>query len=251
MSLTNRNPVNPGIPQKPIFPSTSLIMNADWFKEDNHDIEVAHRVLSRTSVVKIPEVPSDQSSSSVVIHTIVHPDHQVSKHNSKWTKDHPLENIIGALDRPVPQRHQLHEQALLSWLLCRGYRQDEGRECSEDIRGVARVANALHVRGYDTMSSFLITNELLQSSVDPTLFIRREGTNSFCGYFHGRESQTDEDREGKAVDPSNGILLALTAFAIVESAALGRERIEFLINKLEMRSFTPETLKQLADDVDE
>ncbi|GJW04069.1 retrovirus-related pol polyprotein from transposon TNT 1-94 [Tanacetum coccineum] len=45
------------------------------------------------------EVTSDQSSSSVIIHTIVPPDHHVSEHNSKWTKDHPLENIIGALDR--------------------------------------------------------------------------------------------------------------------------------------------------------
>nr|GEZ48174.1 hypothetical protein [Tanacetum cinerariifolium] len=33
--------------------------------------------------------------------------------------------------------------------------------------------------------------------------------------------------------------------------ALGRDRIEFLINKLRMRSFTPETLKQLMDEVDE
>ncbi|GKF24509.1 hypothetical protein Tco_0076831 [Tanacetum coccineum] len=32
---------------------------------------------------------------------------------------------------------------------------------------------------------------------------------------------------------------------------LARERIENLINKLGMRSFTPETLKQLADEVDE
>ncbi|GJS84715.1 retrovirus-related pol polyprotein from transposon TNT 1-94 [Tanacetum coccineum] len=32
---------------------------------------------------------------------------------------------------------------------------------------------------------------------------------------------------------------------------LARERIEFLINKLGMRSFTPETLKQLAEEVDE
>nr|GFA38870.1 hypothetical protein [Tanacetum cinerariifolium] len=35
------------------------------------------------------------------------------------------------------------------------------------------------------------------------------------------------------------------------SKALGRERIEFLINKLGMRSFTPETLKQLTNKVDE
>nr|GEZ37564.1 hypothetical protein [Tanacetum cinerariifolium] len=33
--------------------------------------------------------------------------------------------------------------------------------------------------------------------------------------------------------------------------ALGRERIEFLINKLGMRSFTPETLKQLMNEEDE
>ncbi|GJZ87672.1 hypothetical protein Tco_0659282 [Tanacetum coccineum] len=39
--------------------------------------------------------------------------------------------------------------------------------------------------------------------------------------------------------------------ADIFTKALGRERIEFLINKLGMRSFTPETLKQLADEVEE
>ncbi|GJS53066.1 retrovirus-related pol polyprotein from transposon TNT 1-94 [Tanacetum coccineum] len=39
--------------------------------------------------------------------------------------------------------------------------------------------------------------------------------------------------------------------ADIFTKALGIERIEFLINKLGMRSFKPETLKKLADDVDE
>ncbi|GKA48549.1 hypothetical protein Tco_0741507 [Tanacetum coccineum] len=39
--------------------------------------------------------------------------------------------------------------------------------------------------------------------------------------------------------------------ADIFTKALGRERIEFLINKLGMRSFTLDTLKQLADEVDE
>nr|GEV37017.1 hypothetical protein [Tanacetum cinerariifolium] len=39
--------------------------------------------------------------------------------------------------------------------------------------------------------------------------------------------------------------------ADIFTKALGRERIEFLINKLGMRSFTPDTLKQLADEADE
>ncbi|GJU21301.1 hypothetical protein Tco_1154643 [Tanacetum coccineum] len=83
-------------------------------EEDNHDIEVAHMGNDPYFGIPIPEVPSDQSSSDV-IHTIVHPDHQVSEHTSKWTKDHPLENIIGALDRPVSTRLQLHEQALFCY----------------------------------------------------------------------------------------------------------------------------------------
>ncbi|GJR35099.1 retrovirus-related pol polyprotein from transposon TNT 1-94 [Tanacetum coccineum] len=84
-------------------------------EEDNHDIEVAHMGNDPYFGIPIPEVTSDQSSSSVIIHTIVPPDHHVSEHNSKWTKDHPLENIIGALDRPVSTRLQLHEQALFCY----------------------------------------------------------------------------------------------------------------------------------------
>ncbi|GJY41739.1 hypothetical protein Tco_0429009 [Tanacetum coccineum] len=39
--------------------------------------------------------------------------------------------------------------------------------------------------------------------------------------------------------------------ADIFTKALARERIEFLINKLGMRSFTPKTLKQLADKAEE
>ncbi|GKD00687.1 hypothetical protein Tco_1170961 [Tanacetum coccineum] len=38
--------------------------------------------------------------------------------------------------------------------------------------------------------------------------------------------------------------------ADIFTKALGRKRIKFLINKLGMRSFTPETLKQLADEAE-
>nr|GFC07530.1 retrovirus-related Pol polyprotein from transposon TNT 1-94 [Tanacetum cinerariifolium] len=36
-------------------------------------------------------------------------------HNSKWTKDHPLNYIIDPLSRPVSTRLQLHEQALFCY----------------------------------------------------------------------------------------------------------------------------------------
>ncbi|GJZ47474.1 retrovirus-related pol polyprotein from transposon TNT 1-94 [Tanacetum coccineum] len=275
-------------------------------EEDNHDIEVAHMGNDPYFGIPIPEVTSDQSSSSDVIHIIVppDPDHQVSEHNSKWTKDHPLENIIGALDRPVSTRLQLHEQALfcyydafltsvepknykealtqacwieamqeelheferlevwelvpppdkafvisLKWiykvkldelggilknkarLVARGYRQEEGIDFEESFAPVARLAFAAHMNmviyqmdvktaflngnlreevyvsqpdgfvdpdkpnhvyklkkalyglkqapraWYDMLSSFLISNDFSKGSVDPTLFIRREGND--------------------------------------------------------------------------
>ncbi|GJS38865.1 retrovirus-related pol polyprotein from transposon TNT 1-94 [Tanacetum coccineum] len=80
------------------------------------------------------------------------------------------------------------------------------------------------------------------------------------------KSKLDEDTQGKAVDPTHyrrtiGTLMYPTAsrpdltfdyqLADIFTKALCKERIEFLINKLGMRSFTPETLKQLADEAEE
>ncbi|GKB04179.1 retrovirus-related pol polyprotein from transposon TNT 1-94 [Tanacetum coccineum] len=93
--------------QSPIIPSD--------VEEDNHGLDVAHMNNDPYFGIPIPEVPSDQSSSTDISHTIVHPDHQISEHNSKWTKDHPLENKTGELDRPVSTRLQLHEQALFCY----------------------------------------------------------------------------------------------------------------------------------------
>nr|GEX09319.1 integrase, catalytic region, zinc finger, CCHC-type, peptidase aspartic, catalytic [Tanacetum cinerariifolium] len=83
--------------------------------EDNHDIEVVHMGNDPLFGMPIPEVASDQSSSTDSNYTVVHPDHQISQHNNKCTKDHPLENIIGQLARTGSTRLQLHEQALFCY----------------------------------------------------------------------------------------------------------------------------------------
>nr|GEW39939.1 retrovirus-related Pol polyprotein from transposon TNT 1-94 [Tanacetum cinerariifolium] len=84
-------------------------------EEDNLDIEVAHMGNDPLIGVPIPEVTSAQSSSTVSPHKIVRPDHLIPQHTSKWTQDHPLNNIIGQLFRPVSTRLQLHEQALFCY----------------------------------------------------------------------------------------------------------------------------------------
>nr|GFA24069.1 hypothetical protein [Tanacetum cinerariifolium] len=86
-----------------------------YVEEDIHDIEVEHMGNDPLFGVPIPEVTSAQSSLTVSPHIIVQPDNQIPQHYSKWTKDHPLDNIIGQLSRPVSIRLQLYEQALFCY----------------------------------------------------------------------------------------------------------------------------------------
>ncbi|GKD44673.1 retrovirus-related pol polyprotein from transposon TNT 1-94, partial [Tanacetum coccineum] len=64
--------------------------------------------------ITIPKNDSEASSSDV-IPTVVHTATPNSEHVNKWTKDHPLDNIIGELERPVSTRLQLHVQAVFCY----------------------------------------------------------------------------------------------------------------------------------------
>nr|GEX24766.1 hypothetical protein [Tanacetum cinerariifolium] len=83
--------------------------------DDNLDMEVAHMRNDPLFGVPIPEVTYAQSSSTASPHSIVQTNHPMPHHNSKWTKDHPLNNIIDQLSRPVSTRLQLYEQALFCY----------------------------------------------------------------------------------------------------------------------------------------
>nr|GFA22955.1 hypothetical protein [Tanacetum cinerariifolium] len=83
--------------------------------DDNLDMEVAHMGNDPLFGVPIPEVNSAQSITPASPQVIVQTNHLIPHHNSKWTKDHQLNNIIGQLSRPVSTRLQLHEQALFCY----------------------------------------------------------------------------------------------------------------------------------------
>nr|GEU56310.1 hypothetical protein [Tanacetum cinerariifolium] len=209
-------------------------------------------------------------------------------------------------------------------LVARGYCQEEGINFEESFASVARlkaIRSFLPFAAYknmvvyqmDVQTAFLNGNLREEISQSPRgIFINQSKYAFESLKKYGFEScdpvdtptveksKLDEDKEGKAIDPSHyrgmiGAFLYLTAsrpdlqFAICMCArskhidiryhfikdhvengviklyfvntkyqlvdiftkAIGGERIKFLINKLGMRSFTPETLKQLTDEVDE
>nr|GFA17537.1 integrase, catalytic region, zinc finger, CCHC-type, peptidase aspartic, catalytic [Tanacetum cinerariifolium] len=93
------------LPSKSLTPIEiqSLVILQD-VGNDNLDMEVAHMGNDPLLGVPIPEVTSDQSSSTASPQSNVQPNHPMTHHNSKWTKDHPLNNIIDQLSRPVSIR---------------------------------------------------------------------------------------------------------------------------------------------------
>ncbi|GKC33216.1 uncharacterized mitochondrial protein-like protein [Tanacetum coccineum] len=85
-------------------PETQSPVISNEVEEDNHDLDVAHMNNDPFFGILIPENASKASSSSDVIPTIMHTATPNSEHVTRWTKDHPLDNIIGELERPVSTR---------------------------------------------------------------------------------------------------------------------------------------------------
>nr|GFC26554.1 Gag-Pol polyprotein [Tanacetum cinerariifolium] len=63
-------------------------------RDDNLDIEVAHTGSDPLVGIPIPEINSEQSTILASPQAVVQTDHPLPHNNSKWTKDHPLNNII-------------------------------------------------------------------------------------------------------------------------------------------------------------
>ncbi|GJV66183.1 retrovirus-related pol polyprotein from transposon TNT 1-94 [Tanacetum coccineum] len=300
--------------QSPIIPND--------VEEDNHNLDVTHMNNDPFFGIPIPENDSAAYSSSDVIPIVMHTATPHTEYVTKWTKDHPLDNIISELERPVSTRLQLHEQALfcyynafLTSVELKNYKdaltqacwieamqeelneferlkvwelvprpdkvQEEGIDFEESFAPVARLdairiflAYAAHMNmivyqmdvktaflngilreevyvsqpdgfvdqdnpnhvyklkkalyglkqapraWYDLLSKFLLSQEFSKGTVDPTLFIRRQGkdillwepVDSPCV----RNLKLMKDTQGKVVDPTHyrgmiGTLMYLTA----------------------------------------
>ncbi|GJW88322.1 retrovirus-related pol polyprotein from transposon TNT 1-94 [Tanacetum coccineum] len=142
-----------------------------FFEDDPSTCLSGNRSVASEQIMELKVTLINPQSIGCCIHTIVPP---ITKFLNpyKWTKNHPLENIIGDLNRPVSTRLQIHEQALFCYydafltsvepknykdaltqacwieamylknkarLGARGYRQEEGIDFEESFAPVARL----------------------------------------------------------------------------------------------------------------
>ncbi|GJZ88016.1 retrovirus-related pol polyprotein from transposon TNT 1-94 [Tanacetum coccineum] len=113
-------------------------------EEDNHDIKVAHMDNDPYFGIPIPEIPSDQSSSSDSIHIILHEQalfyyydafHTVVEPNTY--KDALTQSCwIEAMQEELNEFERLENKARL---VARGYCQEEGIDFEESFALVARL----------------------------------------------------------------------------------------------------------------
>ncbi|GJV42030.1 putative ribonuclease H-like domain-containing protein [Tanacetum coccineum] len=109
-TLVDQDAPSPSTLQTPQeSPSHVIPLGAE---EADHDIEVAQMDNNPQYGIPIPEPSSKESSSQVVIPNNVHSANQPPEHISKWTKYHPIDNVIGNPSRPVSTRHQLQTEDL-------------------------------------------------------------------------------------------------------------------------------------------
>nr|GEW65168.1 uncharacterized mitochondrial protein AtMg00810-like [Tanacetum cinerariifolium] len=229
-------------------PKTQSLVISNDAEEENHDLDVAH--MNNDLLFSIPIPENDyESFSSNVIPTVVHTSAPNSEHVNKWTKDHPLDNII---DKVMVITLKWIYKVKLNELggilknkarLVTGYRQEKGINFEESFSPVARLDAIriflafdahmnLIVYQMDVKTTFLngiLREEVYVSSIwveTSSLRVSKYALESLKKY--GMESsdpvdtpiveksKMDEDLKGKAVDPTYyrgmvGTLMYLTS----------------------------------------
>nr|GEU96487.1 retrovirus-related Pol polyprotein from transposon TNT 1-94 [Tanacetum cinerariifolium] len=161
-------------------------------------------------------------------------------------------------------------------LVTQGFRQEEGIDFKESFASVSRieairifVANAAHknirIFQMDVKTAFL--NGELKEEAKPTekhlnavklIFRYPKGTINM-GLWYSKDTGdklVSSSSKKKKSTVENGILelyFVRTEYQLADifTKPLPRERFNFLIEKIGMRSMSPETLKRLAEETDE
>ncbi|GJR12593.1 retrovirus-related pol polyprotein from transposon TNT 1-94 [Tanacetum coccineum] len=209
--------------------------------QDAPSPNVAHMNNDPLFGIPIPKNDSEASSPSDIIPTVVHTAAPNSEYVTKWTKDHPLENIIGELKRPVSIILQLHEQALFCYydafltsvepknykdaltqaflknkarLVAHGYCQEDGIDFEESFAQVARLdairiflAYAAHmnmiVYQIDVKTTFL--NGILRKEVYVSQPVGLQISQSPRGIFLNQSKYALESLKKYGMDSSDPV----------------------------------------------
>ncbi|GJT20052.1 retrovirus-related pol polyprotein from transposon TNT 1-94 [Tanacetum coccineum] len=242
-------------------------------EEPTHeDPPINHDVLHPSHNLVTGDPGSEQSSSGNVNYP---PDHL-----RRWTKDHPLDNIVGNPSHPeegidfeesfapvarieairifianAATKNMIIYQMDVKTAFLNGDLQEEvfvsqpeGFKDQENPTHVYRLKKALYRlkqaprAWYDTLSKFLLANNFFKGAVDPTLFTRKSGKHILLVQIYV------DDIIFASTDHNACNIFSKEMSSKFQMSMMGQ--MSFFLG-LGMRSLTPETLKRLQEGKDE
>ncbi|GKC55588.1 hypothetical protein Tco_1078333 [Tanacetum coccineum] len=198
----------------PEIPSPLIPLGVE---EANHDIKVVHMNNNPFVEFLIPEPSFEESSTQVVIPNHVNSINQPPEHINKWTKDHPIDNVIGDPSRPVSTRQQLQDEALfyyfdafLYFVEPKSYKDALTESCW--IEAISPKAPLIQHCSSDMKRHLLNQSKYALESLKKYGMETCDPTDTPMV----EKSKLDEDPQGKAVDPTRyrgmiGTLMYLTS----------------------------------------
>nr|GEZ75169.1 retrovirus-related Pol polyprotein from transposon TNT 1-94 [Tanacetum cinerariifolium] len=139
-------------------------------------------------------------------------------------------------------------------LVARGYRQEEGIDFEESFALTAFLNGNLREKAYVSQQDGFVDpdNPNHMYKLKKALYGLKQALRAWLGL----PESTYMRSKGSFEQVENGVVelyFARTEYQLADifTKALCRERIKFLIDKMGMKSFTPETLKELADEAEE
>ncbi|GJT54811.1 retrovirus-related pol polyprotein from transposon TNT 1-94, partial [Tanacetum coccineum] len=117
---------------------------------------------SEEQVVTEPNSPVLNDTADELDTLNMHEFYQKHRSTDKWTKNHPIEQVIGDPSKPVMTRKRLQSDAevcmyaLTFRLVAKGYVQEEGIDFEESFAPVARLAAVIIFVAYAAHKNFLI-----------------------------------------------------------------------------------------------
>ncbi|GJZ86047.1 retrovirus-related pol polyprotein from transposon TNT 1-94 [Tanacetum coccineum] len=200
--------------------------------QDAPSPNVAH--MNNDPFFGIPILENDFEASSSLdgIPNVVHTTAPNSEHITKWTKDHPLDNIIGELERPISTRLQLHEQALfcyydafLTYVEPKNYKDALTQACW--IESMQEELNEFeHLKVWELIPR---PDKVMISQSPKGIFLNQSKYALESLKKYGIESsdpvdtpmveksKLDEDTQGKAVDPTHYRGMIVTLMYLIAS----------------------------------
>ncbi|GJR75528.1 retrovirus-related pol polyprotein from transposon TNT 1-94 [Tanacetum coccineum] len=187
-------------------------------------------------------------------------------HLGKWSKDYPLDNVIGSPSRPVSTKKQLAHQILKKFGMDSCDPVDtpmvDRLKLDEDTLRIPALPTKMHLealkRVFPYQGPFIWGFGIRH---DTAMDYRPNADADQCSCQNTPKNTLDEHSRSKHIDIRHNFIREQVEKGVVElyfvtmdyqladifTKALPRERFEFLLPHLGMKSMTPKTLKRLQE----